>query len=82
MFNYYEPVSPDEKNLYDHDEAWLQEQQSKFNYAKLSDIDPEKAGLMHKLNETAMKRILEAKDSNDHPIFATDIDIGIPPQSG
>ena len=39
-------------------EEWLQEQQSKFNFARYSEIDLEKLGQFMRFNEDAMNQVL------------------------
>merc|ERR1711935_1216759 len=74
QFNFYSKAEEDNQDLHETTPELLQEQQTKFNYARFEEIDDQKAGLIDKLNTNAMEWIKELRKNGEHKIFATNID--------
>ena len=61
IFDYCQQQADDSDELYTHTEDWLQEQQTKFNFAKYSkeDYDSSKVGLYKQWNKDTIKMCVD-----------------------
>lgn len=78
QFNYCEKVEGGDLNQVTP--VQLEAQQTNFKFARYTEIDDEKAGLMDKLNAEAMQWVQELKNTGESKVFATNVEPGMIPK--